>query len=90
MMLFVYDIVCDIVYEILQYIGQIGIQRLRKVASMYRTIEIGSFSGPTRAWAIWYETKPFACPPRMQSPFAFILVLLECKVLAALKTFVRH
>jgi hypothetical protein len=61
-----YDIVYDIVYEILQYIGQIGIQRLRKVASMYRTIEIGTFSGPTRAWAIWYETKPFACPPRMQ------------------------
>ena len=49
MMYFMYDIVYDIVYEILQCIGQIGIQRLRKVASMYRTIEIGTFSGPTRA-----------------------------------------
>ena len=70
-----YDIVYDIVYEILQYIGQIGIQRLRKVASMYRTIEIGTFSGPTRAWAIWYETKRFACPPRMQLPFVFLYSL---------------
>ena len=44
----VYDITNDMVYhEIMSYICVI--QRLRKVASMYRTIEIGTFSGPTRA-----------------------------------------
>ena len=86
-----YDIVYYIVYEILQQIGRIGIQRFRKVASMYRTIEIGTFPGPTLAWAIWNETEPLACPPTMPSPFMIcVLVLLEHKVLAALKTFVRH
>ena len=35
-----YDIVYDIVYDILRYIGRIGIPRLRKVASMYRTIRV--------------------------------------------------
>ena len=70
-----YDIVYYIVYEILQYIGRIGIPRLRKVASMYRTIEIGTFPGPTLAWAIWNETEPLACPPRMRSPFVFLYSL---------------
>ena len=51
-----HEIMYDIVYDILRYIGRIGIPRLRKVASMYRTIEIGTFPGPTRAWAIWNET----------------------------------
>ena len=32
--------------------GRIGIPRLMKVASIYSTMEIGTFPKPTRDWAI--------------------------------------
>ena len=88
-----YDIVYDIVYKILQYIGRIGIPRLRKVALMYRTIEIGTFPGPTRAWAVGnLERDRTISMPTEDAISICVLVLrvLERKVLAALKTFVSH
>ena len=45
-----------------------GIPRLMKVASMYKTMEIRTFPAPTLNWASWNEMEPLVWPPRILSP----------------------
>jgi hypothetical protein len=55
--------------------GRIGIQRLIKVPSIYSTIEIGAFPGPTSICASWNVREPFASHARIRSPHAFLYSL---------------
>ena len=76
-------------YNTLPYIDLMGIQRLRKVASIYRTIEIGTIPGPTRAWDIWKESEPLACPPRMRSPFAILYFFNWKRIIDCVNCYLR-
>ena len=62
---FIYEFIYEWIY--LQLIGRIGIPLLMKVASMYNTMEIGTFPAPILFWANWNEMEPFAWLPRILS-----------------------
>ncbi len=70
----IYDIMYDISRNSL-YMGRMGMPCLMYVASMYRTMDIGTVPGPTRSCASSKVSDPLASPPNTRSPFASVLSL---------------